>query len=340
MIKQETLNLLSNTNIMELFWRFKLLLFVVILVIACKSKKVSLSGDEPVAVSDFIEFFPDVKLPFQVADSNLLKKEKDSLLISYKVFTQFVPDSVAGQIFGNAANPKIYPMGKSVQDEKYLFAKALSGNKRVALLICFDKKDQFLSAMPLLTLDQSASTQQTGVVDSRYAITRSMIRRNADGSTSEGKEVFVLNNAAKNFMLIVTDALDDKVTELTNPIDTFSRKQKFTGDYGSGKLNLVSIRDGRKNDRLSFFIHFDKDKGQCSGELKGEAIIKSGTVAEYREPGDPCLLRFSFTSSAVTVKELGGCGSRRGLRCSFDGVYPKKKEQKGKTVKPTGKPAL
>ena len=54
-------------------------------------------------------------------------------------------------------------------------------------------------------------------------------------------------------MLIVTDALDDKVTELTNPIDTFSRKQKFTGDYGSGKLNLVSIRDGRKNDRLSFY---------------------------------------------------------------------------------------
>ena len=328
MIKQETLNLLPNTNIMELFRRYKLLLFVVILIIACKSKKVSLSGDEPVEVSDFIEFFPDVKLPFLVADSNLLKKEKDSLLISYNVFTQFVPDSVVGKIFGNNAKPKIYPMGKSEQDEKYLIAKALSGNKRVALLICFDKKNQFITAMPLLTLDQSASTQQTGVVDSRYTITRSMIRRNADGSAGEGKEVYVLNSAAKNFMLIMTDALDDRVTELTNPIDTVSRKQKFTADYGSGKLNLVSIRDGRKSDRLSFFIHFEKDKGQCTGELKGEAIIKSGTVAEYREAGDPCSLRFSFTSSAVTVKELGGCGSRRGLRCSFDGVYPRKKNKK------------
>ncbi len=47
-------------------------------------------------------------------------------------------------------------------------------------------------------------------------------------------------------MLIMTDALDDKVTELTNPIDTFSRKQKYTADYGRGKMNLVSIRDGRK----------------------------------------------------------------------------------------------
>ena len=140
-------------------------------------------------------------------------------------------------------------------------------------------------------------------------------------------------------MLIMTDALDDKVTELTNPIDTLSRKQKFTADYGSGKMNLVSIRDGRKSDRLSFFIHFEKDQGQCTGELKGEAIIKSPTVAEYRETGDPCVMRFSFTSSSVTIKEVEGCGSRRGLRCTFDGIYPRKKDQKGKTAKSKSKPA-
>src|SRR5688572_8708281 len=310
MIKQETLNLLRNINIMELFRRYYLLLFVVILMIACKSKKVSLAGDEPVEVGDFIEFFPDVKLPFQVADSNLLKKEKDSLLISYKVFAQFVPDSVTEKIFGKNVKPKIYPMGKTDDSDKYLFAKLLSGSKRVALLICFDKKDQFIAAMPLLSLDQSAATQQTGVLDSRYTITRSVIRKNPDGRTSEGSEVFVLNNDAKSFMLIMTDALDDKVTELINPIDTLSRRQKFTADYGSGKMNLVSIRDGRKSDRLSFFIHFEKDRGQCTGELKGEAIIKSPTVAEYRESGDPCVMRFNFTSSSVTIKELEGCGSR------------------------------
>ena len=179
MIKRETLNLLYNTNIMALFRRYHLLLFVVILMIACKSKKVSLAGDEPVEVGDFIDFFPDVKLPFLVADSNLLKKEKDSLLISYKIFTQFVPDSVTGKIFGKNVKPKIYPMGKTDDSDKYLFAKLLSGSKRVALLICFDKKDQFIAAMPLLSLDQSAATQQTGVLDSRYTITRSVIRRNA-----------------------------------------------------------------------------------------------------------------------------------------------------------------
>jgi hypothetical protein len=98
-------------------------------------------------------------------------------------------------------------------------------------------------------------------MDNRYVLTKIVYRKNPDGNISEGKDVYVLNSGAKNFMLIMTDALDDKATELTNPIDTASRKQKYAADYGAGKMNLVSIRDGRKNDRLSFFIHFEKTNG-------------------------------------------------------------------------------
>jgi len=318
---------------MALLKKYGLFLFFIILLAACKSKKPSLSGDEPVEIEDFIEFFPDTKLPFQVADSTLLKKEKDSLLISYKVFTQFVPDSILSQFLGKAVKPKIYPLAKNKGDETYLFVKAVAGNKRTVLVLGFDKKNQFIAAMPFLSLDQLAATQQTGSMDSRYTITKSLFRKNIDGTISEGKDVYVLNSGAGNFMLIMTDALDDKTTELTNPIDTISRKKKYTADYGSGKMNLVSIRDGRKSDRLSFFIHFEKNNGECTGELKGEAIIKSPTMAEYREGGDPCILQFRFTSSSVTVKELEGCGSRRGLRCSFDGTYSRKKETKPKATK-------
>jgi hypothetical protein len=318
---------------MALFRKYSLFLVLIILLAGCKSKKKSLSGDEPVEISDFIEFFPDTKLPYQVADSTLLKKENDSLLISYKVFTQFVPDSVLSQVFGKNVKPKIYPLAKNEGDETYLFAKGIAGNKRAALVLGFDKKNKFIAAMPLLNLDQSSATRQTGNIDTRYTITKMVYRKNADGSVVEGKDVYVLNSGANSFMLIMTDALDDKVTELTNPIDTFSRKQKYTADYGSSKMNLVSIRDGRRSDRLSFFIHFEKNNGECTGELKGEAIIKSPTVAEYREGGDPCILQFRFTSSSVVIKELEGCGSRRGLRCSFDGIYPRKKEAKPKPVK-------
>ena len=89
-----------------------------------------------------------------------------------------------------------------------------------------------------------------------------------------------------------------------------------------GKMNLVSVRDGRKNDRITFFIHFEKENGECTGELKGEAIMKSvRNTAEYREAGDPCVLKFIFGSSSVYVYRREGCGSRRGLNCSFDGSH-------------------
>lgn len=325
--------MVHQTSTMALIKKFGLLFLWMVLVAGCKSKKASLSGDEPVEVSDFIDFFPDTRLPFQVADSNLLKREKDSLLISHSVFTQFVPDSILSNFFGKNVKPRIFPMGKNRADETYLFVKAVSGNKRTALVVAFDKKDQFIAAMPLLSLDQSSATQQRGIIDNRYTITKSVMRKNKDGSMAEGKDVYVLNSAAGNFMLIMTDAPDAKPTELVNPIDSFSRKQKYTADYGTGKMNLFSFRDGRRNDRLSFFIHFEKNNGDCVGELKGEAIIKSPTVAEYREGGDPCVLQFRFTSSSVIVKELEGCGSRRGLRCAFDGTYPRKKETRSKGAK-------
>ncbi len=140
-----------------------------------------------------------------------------------------------------------------------------------------------------------------------------MFRKNSDETTSQGQEVWDLDKGATSFALVMTDALDEKISELINPIDSFSRKQKYTGDYGSGKMNLVSIRDGRRANHIDFFIHFEKDGGACSGELKGEAILKGPATAEYRVAGDPCVLTFTFSNSAVTLKEEG-CGARRGLQ--------------------------
>ena len=63
---------------MSLTKLFLLLVSGSLLMTACKSKKTPvLSGDEPVAVSDFIEFFPVLTLGYQVGDTLLDKKEKD-----------------------------------------------------------------------------------------------------------------------------------------------------------------------------------------------------------------------------------------------------------------------
>lgn len=305
------------------------------IVFSCKHKKPSLSGEDPVEVSDFIDFFPPVKLPFTFGDTVFGKKDKDSLLISYKVFTQFAPDSVLAKTFGKTTKMKIYPMGRvNVSGaETYLFAKIIATDKKAAYILGFDKKNNFISAMPVLKLDQYVSTSQSVTMDSRYTITKSLIRKNGDGSISEGKDVYILNADAGNFMLIMTDALDDKPTEIINPIDTLPRKNKIAGDYTAGKMNLVSIRDGRKSDRISFFIHFEKNNGECAGELKGEALLKSANLAEYRANGDPCSLQFIFSASSISLKEIEACGSHRGLRCLFDGNFVRKKEIKASLKK-------
>lgn len=316
---------------MKLFSSYFFLFIAFLLFAGCGSKKKpSLAGEDPVEVGDFIDFFPSKSIPYVFGDTTMNKKENDSLLISYKVFTQFVPDSLVKDIFGKNAKPKIYPMGKLKvsNNGNYLFVKIISGDKKIALILAFDKKDEFMDVMTILRSNEYPSAQQAIAVDRNFSINKTISRRNKDASTSEGKDVYGIDKETRKFVLIMTDPLEDKLAEVINPIDTGSRKHKYAADYGSGKMNLVSIRDGRKSDRLSFFIHFEKSNGACTGELKGEAIIKSSNTAEYRQGGDPCVLRFSFTPNAVVLKELEGCGSHRGLRCSFDGTFVKKKETK------------
>ncbi|HEV8286702.1 MAG TPA: hypothetical protein VGQ09_20475 [Chitinophagaceae bacterium] len=310
-------------------------LISVVILFACKNKKkISLSGEDPVDIADFIESFEPINLPYQIADTSVPKKRKDSVLISYKVFTHLVPDTILNKVFGKGVKPKIYPMGRisAPNESNYLFVKALSSDRKAILIICFDKKNNFITGMPVLQPDANPATQQFFSIDKRYTLSKSIFRKNRDGTISEGKNVYVLNESSKSFMLIMTDALDEQTVELINPIDSFSRKNKYSGDYVKDKLNLVSVRDNKRPGRMTFFVHFER-KNNCTGELKGEAGFTSANTAVYRAAGDPCVLQFNFTSSSVTMIEKEGCGSHRGLDCVFGGTYPKKRESKKKELK-------
>lgn len=315
--------------------RILLGLCLILWLCGCKEeKKTSLTGEEPVEVTDFIAFFPEVQLPFSVADSTLSKKVGDSSLIAYSVFTQFIPDSVLKKDFG-AGKPNIYPLGrvKEKGKETYLFAKALLNKKRVAYLITFDNKNRYLNTLPLIKTGQSYSSLHS-TLDKKFQITTYRDRKTKSGTISSFKRnVYIYNSAANDFTLILTEPNEDIMEDVINPIDTLPQQNKYTGDYVASEKNFISFRDGRNTSEILFFAHFEKNKGECVGELKGTARFVSAKTARYNEVGNPCTLEFTFTASSVSMKEIEGCGSYRDIQCFFDGKYPKKKSKKKSSKK-------
>jgi hypothetical protein len=125
-----------------------LMILVLICVIAgCKSKKIKLTDTDVINVVDFIEFFPDIKLPYQIDDSVLIRKETDSTTIGYKILTQFIPDTVISKQFEHDTKLKIYPLGKvSVKKyETYLFFKVVGSAKKAGFIAAFNNKNEFYS---------------------------------------------------------------------------------------------------------------------------------------------------------------------------------------------------
>ncbi|WP_332737358.1 hypothetical protein [Flavihumibacter sp.] len=301
-----------------------------ILLMACKEEKKPLLDTEKVEVDDFIDFFPELKLPFLVADTSLPAKSPDSLRIGNKIFAQFVPDSILHPVFGKKSKPKIYPIGKlEVEDgETYLFVKAVLAQKRTAYLLVFDK-EIYKTVLPLVTISGTPKEADRNVatMDSRYTITTLRQRTAADGQVVYNKKVYVYNTEGV-FTMILTESNDKDAASavLLNPIDTLKATHKLSGDYIRDKKNVLSFRDGRTEGTLMFFVHFEKDGGECRGELKGEANITGKNTARYTETNGPCLIDFTFSGNTVTMKELEGCGSYRDIKCFFEGSFTRKKK--------------
>jgi hypothetical protein len=292
------------------------------------------AAEEEVAVEDFLEYFPEVKLPYNIADTTLLRKHSDSLAVQNAVFTRFIPDSILQKSFGKTAKPKLFPLGKAKEKgrETYLFFKAVQGNRRVGYIACFDKSNEFMTALPIVRTGYETSTQAYGGLDRKFQVTSYRERKSGD-ETAFKRNVYVYNDQSKDFTLILTEPNEEIIDVIINPIDTLAKRSKHSGDYIRDKKNFVSIRDGRSDSEFQFFIHFEKDKGTCNGELKGTARFVSAKTAQYKEITNPCALDFNFTTTAVVIKETAGCGAYRDIKCFFDATYPKKREPKPKKVK-------
>jgi hypothetical protein len=314
--------------------KFGRLFFILLLLEACGNKKNSGDANTVMEVKDFFAIFKPVKLPYTITDTSFMKSTKDTA-ISADLLSQFVADSVLTNFFGTI-KPRIIPAGRvsARKAETYLFVKATSGSKKVAYLLVFDRENKFRASLPLVVSDNDPLTSQTASMDSRYTISLNSQRKKANGEMGYKKDAYVFNNIGV-FTLILTETNEDLGArgEVINPLDTLPKKNKLSGDYILDKKNFISFRDGRRTSELRFFVHFEKDKGACKGELRGEANLTSPDVAVYRESGDPCVLEFNFTAKTVSMKEVQGCGNYRDIKCFFDGTYVRKKEKPKATKK-------
>jgi hypothetical protein len=315
-----------------------LLFLLVFSLFACTSKKANLAGDEPVEIDDFIESFQELKLPYLLTDTALSRKKLDSFPIGKKIIQQFIPDSIYKPDFGKGSNPKFYALGRvPVKDgETYLFLKAAAPGKAVAYILCYDKDNIFKAGMTIVPGSTDRTLVNEGGMDRRYSIIRNRSRKRPDGQIIYNKSVYVYNSAGV-FTLILTESNETvEVKEIYNPIDTLPHKNALSGNYVKDKKNFISIRDGSKPNRALFFMHMEMNNGECVGELKGELDLVKPNVAVYRKADDHCALEFSFTNTSVSIRELEACGNHRGIKCVFNGTFPKKKDPK-KPVSKTAK---
>jgi len=278
--------------------------------------------------------FPKAELTYSLSDSDLIKN-KDTAALRNAVFASYIPDSVLVKALGKTSKASFVPLAKldGKDKETFFIVKAVGNKRTAALIVAFNGDGTFGAAFPFLVPDNDSKTSQSSAIDKALSISRAVSHRVEDGVTTEGKDVYAYNPNSKTFTLIMTDLLDDSVTEIINPIDTFAKTNAFAGDYTSDKKNLVSVRDGRNKNEINFYIYFEKDGGDCTGELKGTAFFTTGTTAVYRQSGDACVLELQFSANSVTLEEDEGCGLHRGLKCSFNGVYKKKKATKTGTSK-------
>jgi hypothetical protein len=307
-----------------------------IFLLSCRHKSSGAGGNDKILEpEDFLAMFHSLNPPVNFADSSLSKKPGDSPM-AWSVFSRFISDTLILKHFGKLAKPALFAAGKLEvkKAETYLFIKALGQAKKILFVVCFNRDGKYQMGMPIVERDEDSEIRFAATLDNKYAISVSRLRKDGDGRTFFIRTVYVYN-AEGVFTLIMRESNEGKPksAQIYNPIDTLARKHKFTGDYILDKRNFISFRDGKNNSVLRFFVHFEKENGNCKGELKGEARFVSSTIARYIANGDPCSLEFNFNDKNVRMKELEGCGNHRDIRCYFDGEYVKHKEPVSKPAK-------
>jgi hypothetical protein len=221
-----------------------------------------------------------------------------------------------------------FPVGKIVKDkEQYLLISFEHDSKISMGVFVLDKKNKFLAAKEIMSEHPHDGYLHAVSINKEPTFTISREKMDNDKQQLQYTRIGWAYSSG-SFIPVVNETNEDvkKNNTVLNPIDTFARKNKLSGNYVQNNKNFISVRDGKDAATYLFFIHFEKDEGTCIGELKGELKLKGANKAIYSENGEPCVVDFTFNGNELTVKEQGSCGNHRGIKCFFNDTYTKKKE--------------
>ena len=310
---------------------------ILVSILGCKSKKNTDAANisAMTGTTEFFEKYKKLKLPFNVADTNM-KEIIDTNTISYNTFTQFVPDSIFNKPFGKNRKLSIHPLGKIEQKGKETyFATLVRDRKEAAVYISVYDKKKMIVSMPLVVAGKDPDIITSAFIDPKLSIGINK-EWTVKNERFYKRTVYVYNNSGV-FTTVLTETNEEHnvVSGGVNPLDTFPKRFKYSGDYVKGRKNVLFIRDGKKTGEYMFFVHFESQiqDETCGGELRGSFKMVSDKAGIYNDNGDQCVLNLSFTTNQVKVKETGGCGNYRGIKCFFNDTYTKKKEPKASLKK-------
>ncbi len=307
-------------------------LFLVLLSPACHSGK----DREPMTSSrvrtfgDFLELFPRIQLPYRIGPDTLDLMVPDSASLSPTLISRFFPDTLLRGISRHLAELKYFPIGATSDSRmSYLLIRVQGHGQKDGILCVFDGKGKFLGRLLVgRVVSKTNNILISTQLDKQLDITVSEEERLGPGKTLLREKVYGANPNGGFSLILVNSNEPINPQQLFNPIDSLPSAHRFSGDYTAGHMNLVSIRDAKKPGSFRFFIHFSKDRGNCTGEVDGTGNWNGSGEGIFKEKSGPCQIRFNFGTGEVTLSEEGSCAAYRGIQCQFTGSFRKKKPRK------------
>lgn len=305
-------------------------LFLLFFCVCCREKKTTSSDKSYTTFESFTTLFKEINPPVRYSDTSL-STTGDTTHIDFDVFTRFVPAiTFAEAVKDSSKNIFIQPVTKiKTSEATYLITKITHQKKTDLIVFMFDAQSNYIAYLSILKNHYNDKHSHSVLVTEEPTFITSREKKGKEDKLFYTRDSYAYDYNTKSFITVMKDSNEDAngADEIINPIDTLPLLNKYSADYKNNDKNFVSVRDGKNNLTYIFFIHFEKNGGDCLGELKGSMTLVSANKAVYRESGDPCGLEFTFTKSSIILTETN-CGNHRGMKCLFNGSYKKSSKLK------------